>query len=127
MSRTVVVTRPTELKALVSGRRPGPRPSRLVLELPGVEGPEKAKLERRLSRYYFACGCEVAAVATFLALVGLAVTTFRTGLAGVTWRGALLGAAIVLAAAGAGKAVGLGYARWRLRHAVADLERRLGA
>jgi hypothetical protein len=127
MSRTLVVTRPADLRALVSGRRPGPRPSRLVLELPGVEGPEKARLERRLSRYYFACGCETAAVATFLALLGLAATTFRTGLSGVTWRGALFGAAIVLAAAGTGKAVGRGFARWRLRRAVADLQHRLGA
>ena len=124
---TIVLTNPADLRVLASRRPARPRPTRLVLELPGVEGEEKIVLERRLNRHYFACGCEVGAVFAFAALLGLAVTMYRAGLSSLTWRDALVAAAIVLAAAGFGKGLGLSLARWRLRRVVADLERRLGA
>ncbi|MGE5763863.1 MAG: hypothetical protein ACM3ZF_08320 [Mycobacterium leprae] len=94
----------------------------IVVSDPDLAPPTRASLERRLNRWYFACGCEQGSVAVLLTLVAGIVGGLLHGFDGplVWWRVMLY----VVAAALAGKVLGLAYARLRLRSLCRRLEER---
>lgn len=116
-----------DLEALLARRGLAPRPDRLVLDVGGITETDARAWEAKLSRYYFACGCEVASVVLLLALFGYLVVIAASpgGLGAATWGDAVRGALVGFAAAAAGKAAGLVYARRRLRTTIRSLAARL--
>jgi len=71
------------------------------------------RLERQLNRWYFACGCEQGSMAVLVTLLACLATGLVAGFDGPFewWR--IVG--YVMAAALGGKALGLAYAKARLR------------
>jgi hypothetical protein len=112
-----------DLESLPKRRRRGGRPDRLVLDVEGLTEAEAKRWETRLSRYYFACGCEAGSVVLLLALAAyvVALAVAPGGFGAANWRDAVAGVLIGFIAAGAGKAAGLIHARWRLRTAIRTL------
>jgi hypothetical protein len=116
-----------DLQSLRTRNGRAPRPDRLALDVEGLSEREARAWEATLSRYYFACGCEVGSVVLLLALVGylafLAVAPGGFGAA--TWGDGLRGVAVCLVAALTGKLGGLLHARFRLGAAIRSLGDRL--
>lgn len=117
-----------ELELLMGKRRRPRRPDRLVLAIRGLPDADARVWEAKLSRYYFACGCEAASVvlAVVLAAYIVAVALTSGGFGSFSWRDLVVGAGIGFAAAGIGKLAGLLHARRRLRATVRALSERLG-
>lgn len=112
-----------DLESLLGRRHRGRRPDRLALDVESLAEADAKRWEARLSRYYFACGCEAGSV---VLLVALAVYVVAVGLApggfgAATWRDAVAGVVVGFVAAGVGKAAGLIHARWRLRTTIRSL------
>ena len=82
-----------------------------------LDAVEKARWERRLFTSYTACGCHAGGAAVLLALVALVVEAFVTH-ADLTWPGVVLRVGICLAAALAGKLIGIAGARLRLQYEI---------
>ena len=125
MNRQIVsVHTPEELDRVLTADRTH---RRVALALESLAPPERDAWERRINRYFRACGCGSAAGGLTLAFaIGatLAVVYYDLLFARpllVTGLG-LLG---LLAALGLGKAFGLWVARSRLKSTVAALRRRL--
>jgi hypothetical protein len=116
-----------DLESLATRRGRVQRPDRIALDVTGFTDADARMWEARLSRYYFACGCEVASVALLLALSAylVAVAVTPGGLGSATWRDAGIGVVIGFAAAAFGKLVGLLYARRRLRMTIRVLAARV--
>jgi hypothetical protein len=97
---------------------------RIAFEL---EPTRRASWERRLDKYSRACGCEAGAIALFATAFGQAAfvsVNYQTVVARPLLHGSLallaLGVAMAL-----GKALGLGFARLRLRSVLASLRREI--
>jgi hypothetical protein len=119
-----------DLESLRRRRRHTRRFDGLLLEVGGALSEADAKAwETQLSRYYFACGCEVASVFLLVALVGyvLVIGVASTGFGSATWRELFGGVLICFVAAITGKVAGLLYARGRLRATIRSLTSRLTA
>jgi hypothetical protein len=112
-----------DLESLLKRRRRGGRPDRLVLDVEGIAEADAKSWETRLSRYYFACGCEAGSVVLLVALAAYVVALAMApgGFGAATWRDAVAGVLVGFVAAGVGKAAGLIYARWRLRRTIRSL------
>lgn len=82
------------------------------------------RLERQLNRWYFACGCEQGSISVLVTLLVCSATGLAAGFHGSFewWR--IVG--YVMAAALAGKALGLAYAKARLRGHYRQLETHYG-
>jgi hypothetical protein len=80
-------------------------------------------LERTINHTYGACGCEAGSVFVVAAVIGCAAGILRYGADGLLGWWHVVG--YVVAAALAGKLLGIGVARVRLRRAITELERRL--
>lgn len=82
------------------------------------------RLERQLNRWYFACGCEQGSMAVLVTLLACSATGLVAGFDGPFewWR--IVG--YVMAAALGGKALGLAYAKARLRGLYRRLETHYG-
>ena len=78
------------------------------------------RLERQLNRWYFACGCEQGSMAVLVTLLACSTTGIFAGFDGPFewWR--IVG--YVMAAALGGKALGIAYAKARLRGLYRRLE-----
>ncbi|MCP3996830.1 MAG: hypothetical protein GY722_17475 [bacterium] len=114
---TIYVRSISDLKSLEApGIWPRP-PGALAIEVPGLERAETADWERRLSRYYFSCGCDLGAAMLLGALIiYVAILVLRPGgfsSAGWAELGGAVGVGLV--AAVVGKLAGLGHARIRFR------------
>jgi len=126
-TNAIRVHRPDELDLILAADRK--RSGQVVLALESLEPYERADWEKRINRYFRACGCGSAAGGLTLAfLVGaaLAVTYYDLLLQRPL---VVVGLALLmlLAALGLGKTFGLWVARLRLRSTVASLRRRLAA
>ncbi len=112
-----------DLESLLTRRRHRPRFNRLVLDVKGIAETDARAWEAKLSRYYFACGCEVASVVMLLALAGylVALTVAPGGLRASTWRDAVGGIVVGFSAAAVGKVAGLLHARRQLRTTIRSL------
>ena len=112
-----------DLESLLKRRRRGGRPDRLVLDVKGLAEADAKTWEAKLSRYYFACGCELGSAVLLVALPAyvVALALAPGGFRSATWRDAVAGVLIGFVAAGVGKAAGLIHARWRLRTTVRSL------
>ena len=98
---------------------------RVVFEL--LEPTRRASFERLLDKHSRACGCEAGAIALFVTALGEAAfvsVNYQTVIARPLLHGSLallaLGVAMAL-----GKALGLGFARLRLRSVLASLRREI--
>lgn len=125
MNRHIVsVHTPDELDRVLTADRTH---RRVALALESLEPPERDAWERRINRYFRACGCASAAGGLTLAFAigaALAVTYYDL----LLQRPLLvtgLGLLALLVALGLGKAFGLWVARIRLKSTVAALRRRL--
>lgn len=98
-----------------------------MVDIEGVSEADARSWEAQLSRYYFACGCEVASVVLLVALAGylVAISQGPGGLSASTWHDAVRGALVGFAATVAGKVLGLVHARRRLRATVHSIAARL--
>lgn len=78
------------------------------------------RLERQLNRWYFACGCEQGSLAVLVMLLACLTAGITAGFDGLFewWR--IVG--YVMAAALGGKALGIAYAKARLRGLYRRLE-----
>jgi hypothetical protein len=86
-----------------------------------LPGDEARALERRLNRWYFACGCEQGSIAVLLTLLTSVAAGLNAGFdGGLAWW-CIVG--YVMAAALVGKVLGLLYAKARLRGLYRRLER----
>jgi hypothetical protein len=112
-----------DLESLLKRCRRGERPNRLVLDVEGLAEADAKRWEARLSRYYFACGCEAGSVVLLVALAAylVALALAPGGFGAATWREAVAGVVVGFVAAGVGKAVGLIHARRRLRTTIRSL------
>jgi hypothetical protein len=112
-----------DLESLLNRRRREGRPARLVLDVEGLAEADAKRWEARLSRYYFACGCESGSVALLIALAAyvIALALAPGGFGAANWRHVVAGVAVGFVAAGIGKVAGLIHARWRLRTTIRSL------
>jgi hypothetical protein len=100
-----------------------------TIEIPALDDAERHYWERQLIRYRNACGCDSAAGAMLLSIVGypVAIALFTDDF----WQRPLsfcgIGALIVVIGTIAGKVLGVLYARLRFRLVVSALESRLHA
>src|SRR3954451_3034200 len=95
---------------------------RIIVIDASMPSDEARTLERRLNRWYFACGCEQGSVVVMLTLFTCAAAGIVHGFDGpFTWWRIV---AYLLTAALAGKALGLAYAKARLHHLYRQLESR---
>jgi VIT1/CCC1 family predicted Fe2+/Mn2+ transporter len=97
----------------------------ISVEVPGLPPEEAARISSRLTRRAHACGCETSSVTTVVAIVGLIAVEFAAGMPGLTWSSIATGLAILIAAAVIGKAIGLAYARARLKAEIGELQARI--
>jgi len=109
---TLVIHGPDSLGPLLAGRARG----RVEVAAPALDPAEQARWTDRLNRHARACGCEAGAramLAVLLAYAGAAAIGMDPLPASVVGR-VLLGVPVVLAAAAAGKVLGVFAARRRL-------------
>jgi hypothetical protein len=126
MKDPLIVRSVNDLQQFSSGGRTH---SRIVLETDRLTPTEAAHWESKINRLALACGCELGAATCVAALIGCAWYVFTHGAMGTEhWvRTSLLSLGVVAASATGGKVVGLIYSRQKLRRAIADLTRFLGA
>lgn len=92
----------------------------IVVVAPELPTGAARRLERQLNRWYFACGCEQGSMAVLVTLLACSTTGIFAGFDGPFewWR--IVG--YVMAAALGGKALGIAYAKARLRGLYRRLE-----
>lgn len=117
-----------EALAALAARRPGspadPAP-KVRFALPQLSGEENERLGRRCNRLLVACGCETGA-ATAIAAAGIyavAASQLVWGEAYTPWEHIGLGALAFFFCGLAGKLIGLGISRYRLRNLLRHLLR----
>jgi hypothetical protein len=125
MTGVHVLSEPSELGGLSTLRSRGRRRIRLSGRLAGHE--RSAEWERDLNRHYLACGCDAGARGTFIGLIGatlLAIDALMRGWLG--WTGlVLLSLALIVAASGLGKLVGLLQANRRLKQLIHQIQQQV--
>lgn len=96
----------------------------IVVVAPELPPDAVRRLERQLNRWYFACGCEQGSMAVLGTLLSCLTIGICLGFDGALewWRIALY----MMAAALAGKALGLAYAKVRLRGLYRRIEAHYG-
>jgi hypothetical protein len=127
MTRIHVVRDGGDLDRIVSGRVALAPGRSIRLELAGLSPEERARWQHRLGRAYGACGCTTSAAFATVALLGypaLALTAPVLRERGLPAR-IMLGVAIVVGAALAGKVIGLAVGRIWLRCSVTAFRRHL--
>jgi len=118
-----------ELAGLESLERLRASSTKRVIRSIAVVAPElptdaACRLERQLNRWYFACGCEQGSISVLVTLLACSTTGLVAGFDGPFewWR--IVG--YVMAAALGGKALGMAYAKARLRGLYRRLETHYG-
>jgi hypothetical protein len=101
-----------------------PKSGNIILELESIPILEKEKWQKKLRRYYFACGCKEGAVASILLFCLFWIySVFDKSLSIIlSWEAWLLSGLMILVGAVLGKALGLAYAKYALKYSVRKLK-----
>ena len=121
----IILREPENLDKLIATHKFSlfPRNGNIVLELGSMSDPEREKWQSLLQRYYFACGCkEGAAVSVlFFILFWIYSVLLKSLNIILSWEAWLLSVPALIVGAVLGKALGLVYAKCKLKFSVKKL------